>query len=211
MAQPVRYYFTPDERDRAIRVGDERQAFHDRRGTPNSYGLDADHAESLRINRVGALAELCVAAWLGVADRWVEVTPDYKNLKGDVVPGLEVRSTRHHSGNVILHPRDPDDRVYVGVRTAPANQHGYVELTGWIVARDGKQERWWPGRNPDRPCFMVPGSALRPMEELRARFGPDPDGTTRCDPCGLITGGGPPAADYRDWCGCPFTEPSPST
>ncbi len=165
MPRPVRYHFTDEQRARAIRVGTERQQFHDRRGTPNSYGLAADHAESLRINRVGALAELCVAAWLGVDDQWVEVTDDYANLKGDVVPGLEVRSTRARRGGVLLHPRDDDRRTYVGVRTHGANA-GWVELVGWIVAADGKDPRWWPGRYPERPCFMVPAAALHDIRDL---------------------------------------------
>ncbi len=162
----VRYRFSAAERERAIRVGDARQAFHDRRGTPNSYGLQADHAESLRINRVGALAELCVAGWLGVADRWVEVTDDYANLRGDVVPGLEVRSTRARDVGVTLHPRCHDDRVYVGVWTGAANRDSYVDLLGWCWGRDGKDDRWWPGRYPERPCFRVPRSALLPMGDL---------------------------------------------
>jgi hypothetical protein len=161
----IRFRFTAAERERAIRVGDARQAYHDRRGTPGAYGLRVDHAESSRINRVGALAELCVATFLGVADRWVEVTNDYHSLTGDVVPGLEVRSTRARRGGVLLHPRDPDDRVFVGVRTADANR-GWVDLAGWIIARDGKRPEWWPGRHPDRPCFMVPSEALHPMSDL---------------------------------------------
>lgn len=163
--RPVRYQFTDEQRARAIRVGDQRQAYHDQRGTPNSYGLNADHAESLRINRVGALAELCVASYYGVADQWVEVTDDYANLKGDVVPGLEVRSTRARRGGVLLHPRDDDRRTFVGVRTTDANR-GWVELIGWIVAADGKDDRWWPGKYPERPCYMVPPSALYDMRDL---------------------------------------------
>ena len=205
VARLVRYHFTPDERARAVRVGDQRQAFHDKRGTPNSYGLQADHAESLRINRVGALAELCVAAWLGVADQWVEVTADYANLKGDVVPGLEVRSTRARDVGVTLHPRCHDDRIYLGVWTGAANDGGYVELLGWVWGRDGKDEQFWPGKYPERPCFRVPRSALRPMDELPSWCWPDPEGTERCPGCrGLLGKTAPAGAVWSDWCGCPF-------
>jgi hypothetical protein len=162
----IRYVFTEAERQRAIRVGDARQAYHDARGTPNSYGLQADHAESLRINRVGALAELCVASWLGVADQWVEVTDDYANLPGDVWPGVEVRSSRARDVGVTLHPRCHDDRIYVGVWTGAANRDSMVELVGWVWGVDGKDARWWPGRFADRPCYRVPRSALQTMHSL---------------------------------------------
>jgi hypothetical protein len=194
--EPLIYRFTDEERDRAIRVGNARQEFHDRRSTPNAYGLNADWAESARINRVGALAELCVASWLGVAAQWVEVTEDYKALRGDVVPGLEVRSSSHPRSGVLLHPRDPDDRVFVGVRTNRANE-GWVEFVGWIVAADGKVDRWWPGANPKRPCFMVPPEALCPMEELPVGFFPG----EKCGACsGVLSGPAP----WQRWCGCPF-------
>ena len=191
----VVYRFSDEERDRAIRVGNERQAFHDQRDTPNAYGLNADWKESARINRVGALAELCVASWLGVADQWVEVTDNYKALRGDVVPGLEVRSSSHPRSGVLLHPRDPDDRVFVGVRTNHAND-GWVEFVGWITAVDGKVDRWWPGANPSRPCFMVPPRALHHMDTLPDRFWPN-----RCATCGGVTSG---SESWDRWCNCPF-------
>lgn len=161
----VLWHFTDDERRRAIDVGDRRADFHEQRGTPGAYGLRVDRAEARRISRVGALAELAVATHLGVADSWVEFTEDYHALTGDVMDGVEVRSTRARLGGVLLHPRDHNDRIYVGVRTGNANR-GYVELVGWVYGIEGKRSRWWPGKYPERPCFMIPPDALRSMEGL---------------------------------------------
>jgi len=166
MVEPVIYCFSDETSERAKRVGNARQAYHDARGTPNSYGLRASRAESARINRAGALAELCVAEYFGVADHWVEVTDDYHGLKGDVVPGLEVRSTRWPHGGVLLHPKDDDDRLYVSVRTHEANTHQRVQIVGWVSGRVGKQEKWWDDPQPGRFCYVVPADALRPVQEL---------------------------------------------
>lgn len=197
----VRLHFSDEERDRAIRVGNARQDFHDQRGTRDSYGLNVDHAEAARINRVGALAELCVALFVGAADRWVEVTENYHDLKGDVIAGLEVRSTRARNGGLILHPRDADDRTFVAVRTHGANE-GWVELVGWMLAADGKQQQWWPGKYPQRPCFMVPSDALQPMLTLPWYVGSLHPDAHRCDACGGFSAGDGDA--WRAWCGCPF-------
>lgn len=199
----VRFYFTDEERERAIRVGNARQAFHDERKTPGAYGLNVDHAESARINRVGALAELCVASFVGLADRWVEVTADYHSLEGDVVPGLEVRSTRARQGGLLLHPRDADDRVFVGVRTYQANR-GWVDLVGWLLAVEGKQQRWWPGKYPERPCFMVPPGALNPMLELPWFVGARAPAARRCEVCAGFVSGVESGVAWRAWCCCPF-------
>ena len=199
----VRFYFTDEERDRAIRVGNARQAFHDERKTPGAYGLDVDQAEAGRINRVGALAELCVASFVGLADRWVEVTADYHSLQGDVVPGLEVRSTRANQGSLLLHPRDADDRVFVCVRTGQANR-GWVDLVGWLTAGQGKRDEWWPGKYPKRPCFMVPAGVLNPMLELPWFVAADHEDVVRCEECAGVVSGLPSGLAWQAWCRCEF-------
>lgn len=156
------YTITEAERERALRVGNERQEFHDKRGTSNAYGFRGDRAYSLKINQLGALAELVVATLLGCEDEWVECTDEYHALPGDVLPRVQIRSAQKADGRLILHPRDKDDHAFVLCRNHMAKDEGVVEVCGWLWADEGKRDEWWPGKNPDRPCFMVPDDRLRP-------------------------------------------------
>jgi hypothetical protein len=110
------------------------------------------------MDRRGALAEVCVASYLNLGYDYVEATTASR-VRGDIAPRSEVRATHHPTGRLILHKSDPDDSWFVLVRTHRANE-GEVELVGWILAADGKQDRWWPGSVPERPCYMVPTKQL---------------------------------------------------
>lgn len=156
------YTITLEERARGLRVGNERQEYHDKRGTPNAYGLSAERAYSLQINQLGALAELVIATLLGCEDEWVECTNDYQQLPGDVLPRVQVRSARKADGRLILHPRDKDDHAFVLCRHHMVKRERVVEVCGWLWAIEGKRDEWWPGKHPSRPCFMVPDDRLRP-------------------------------------------------
>lgn len=162
----ILYSITDEERQRALRVGRERQEFHDRRGTPNAYGMKGDRAYSLRVNQLGALGELVVATLLGCEDEWVECTADYQELPGDVWPRVQVRSGQRPNGRLYLHPRDSDDHAFVLNRLHMAAKEGVVEVVGWTWAGAAKREEWWgvPGRDrdPRRACFMVPTEVLTP-------------------------------------------------
>lgn len=156
----LRVDITRRMRARANRVGQERQDFHDERGTANSYGLKGDADHWLRINIQGAMAELVVAHAVGTEDRWVECVENYHDLKGDVVDHLQVRSTYNPNNGLILHPKDADRDCFVLVYLD--RDHDYAVLRGWLWAHEGKQEKWWPGKHPERPCFTVPPEELRP-------------------------------------------------
>lgn len=157
----TRVEITRRMRARGNRVGNARQDFHDKRDTPNAYGIKGDHDHWLNISIQGALAELVVATVLGVEDRWVECVEDYKSLKGDVVDHLRVRSTTNPNNGLILHPRDVDDDCFVLVYIDPSYE--FAVLRGWLWAHEGKDDRFWPGKHPERPCFTVPPSQLREM------------------------------------------------
>lgn len=140
-------------RTRAYRVGRARQDLYDKCGTPNAYGLKGDSDYWLKINQQGALAELVVATMIGTTDTWVECVEDYKSLKGDVVDHLQVRSTDKLNNGLILYPEDADEDCFVLVYVSP--DHEYAVIRGWLWAHEGKKEQFWPGKQPERPCFMV--------------------------------------------------------
>ena len=125
---------------------------------------------------IGAMGEMAVAKCLGTF--WSGSTTFATRHAGDLPGGVEVRTTTHANGSLILHPTDPDDRRYVLVIAAPP----VFTVAGWIVAREGKVDACW--RDPtgkNRPAWFVPASGLYSMERwstgvdpLRARVTNDP-------------------------------------
>jgi uncharacterized CHY-type Zn-finger protein len=138
--------------------------FHDKRGTPNSYNLPADPYNDRNINRLGALAELVVATLLGAEETWVECTDNYQNLKGDVIDGIQVRSSQKTYGCLLMHDRDRDDHAFVQCRHHLINSKPTaLEVIGWCEGAAGKQQQfWWTGKNGNRPCYRVPDDVLTP-------------------------------------------------
>lgn len=128
---------------------------------------------SAAANAQGAQAELAVARTLGLswngAVYWRE--SDWKNHRDwwDVSEHVEVRSTTHRRGHLILKSWDKDDRPYVFV-VADKNR---FDVVGWIYGRDGKAEKY----RTDPPYeftyvnYWVPQRDLRPIEELRSVIG----------------------------------------
>lgn len=126
--------------------------------------------DSLGIDIQGAEAELAVAKafklpWDGMflaLERWF----DWRDAGHDV-SGLEVRSTRHERGRLILHPTDKDDSPYILVL---AHLRPIYVLAGWNFGREGKNPEFWEDVGYGRPCYYLPQSELRPMDELLERI-----------------------------------------
>ena len=102
----------------------------------------------------GTVAEYVVSLALGLP--WRPIKP----IRGADLPGVEVRSTAHSQGCLILHPSDPDNTAFVLVTGA----YPRYTVAGWIVARCGKVDRYW--RQQSRPAYFVPQGALHPIETL---------------------------------------------
>ena len=118
------------------------------------------------IDALGAQAEFALALalraeWDGayheLSDWW-----DWRD-SGHDIGQLEVRSTKHTSGRLILHDKDPDDSPFVLVVAEPPS----FCFVGWCYARDGKLKDNWIDVGYGRPCYYVPREDLRPIWELR--------------------------------------------
>lgn len=127
-----------------------RDGRHVRRGQePNNW---TDEIE-------GAAAELAVAKTTG---RYWHALGKGHTDPADV-GRLEVRSTGHAHGCLILHPDDPDEARFVLV----TGRIPEFTIRGTIVARDGKIDRYW--RTDLRyPAYFVPQAALEPFGLLEA-------------------------------------------
>jgi hypothetical protein len=145
------------EAKEATEIGVKRQISNLKDERPDAHGFTGDgwgaHIE-------GALAEKAVAKHL---DRyWLAVVSgDPKILQGDV-GNLQVRSTMHASGRLILHKADPDGSVFISViGPAYSNVGVTFDIVGAIRARDGKRDEWWEDPSgKGRPAYFVPRAML---------------------------------------------------
>ena len=129
-------------------VGCQRMVENIVRKTKPRYG--AEDETDWQINIEGALAECALAKHLGKF--WA------KGETGDLDVGrVNVRSTRWESGCLLLHPSDEDNvRFYLLVGV-----NGQYRLAGSVLAKDGKQEKYWEDRQKaNRWAYFVPQEAL---------------------------------------------------
>ena len=104
----------------------------------------------------GFMGEIAVARALGL-----EWTPGGRQVStGDVDNKIEVRTTDHPAGHLLIYNRDADNSRFYLVR----GDFPYMDVVGWMVARDAKQKKYWRD-NSDPPCYWVGSSQLTPTEE----------------------------------------------
>jgi hypothetical protein len=77
---------------------------------------------------------------------------------GDVLPGIQVRSTKYKSGSLLVHKTDADDDRFVLV----TGSQGAYDIRGWITGSDGKREEFWKVYKT-RGAYWVPQDALKPF------------------------------------------------
>jgi len=156
----------------AALIGVMRNVTNLRQGRVDAFGAESDRGWEYHIQ--GACGEYAVAKLLNAFYNGA-----LGNLGADDVGNFQVRTRSKAHYELIIHPKDPDDRKFVLVTgCAPL-----FNVVGWIVGRDGKREEFWKDPAGSRPAFFVPHSALRPIDELReGRVTPDSNSET----CGLF-------------------------
>lgn len=151
-----------DDVQYGVRIGKMRQANNVSNGRSDAHGFRGN-GEALHV--AGSLAELAVARHLDLP--WSEYVEDPFSLEADVGESLQIRSTSHRSGRLIVHQGDPDEAVFILVIALAEDQYG---IAGGIRGRRAKDPAWWTdptGKN--RPAFFVPQTALRPLDPLKVR------------------------------------------
>jgi hypothetical protein len=148
---------TAAELHQAAMIAVQRQIENLFAGRRDAHGASRDVGWSLHIE--GAAGEMAFAKWAGLY--W---SGNIGNLSADDVGATQVRTRSRHDYDLILHPSDPDNRVFVLVTgTAPE-----FRLVGWIWGGEGKRPEFWSDPARGRPAFFVPQSALHPMPMRRA-------------------------------------------
>ena len=123
-------------------------------GSKPTHGLK-NNAKDWQIHIEGVLAEQACAKYLN--RYW-----SGKGERGGIdVYDVDVRSTRHKHGCLIIHKSDPDDRFFYLV----TGMNGVYHVHGGMYAGEGKNDEWWREPVDQRPAFFVPQSHLRFKEE----------------------------------------------
>jgi hypothetical protein len=143
----------------ARETGAKRRNYDKARKIADRWGFAGK--DGLKNDFQGCLGELAVARWLNV--EWVGFSRAFKSLKYDAGQ-TQVRTTDHPNGRLLIHPTDPDDQPFILVKT---NNLPEVNLVGWILGKNAKRKEWWMELQKGRPCYVVPNSELKEMENLR--------------------------------------------
>ncbi len=153
----------------AAEIGVYRYLLNRKAERPHSYGLEngKSHEADTKgwgIDIEGAIVEFALAKALGRF--WIPIATE--GHPGDI-PGdiglLQVRSTKHERGRLIIHEEDPDEAEFaLALGPYPAGARGMrVILVGSKKAKDAKRADWWDDPLGGRPAFFVPQVELDQM------------------------------------------------
>lgn len=171
MIRPVRVELNDKLHRLAVSVGLQRQAENRRCDQPDHRVLHDPLAPDVN----GAIGELAVAValklpWTGrfvPHDQWLS----WRHSDGsDVGDRIQVRTTPHHRGRLILHEKDADELPYVFVRLYERTAY----IWGWIYGAAGKRRGVWEDVGHGRPCFYVDPYDLWDLSSLPG-LAPDAD------------------------------------
>lgn len=132
----------------AAQAGVLRQVENIKKGVKPAYG--AGNEKDWQYGIEGAMGEFALAKYLGVF--W----HGKGKMWGDDVGSYQVRTSSRNNGDLILHPKDDDEKIYWLV----TGLNGKYWIRGYIKAKDGKLDKWWRDPAGDRPAFFVPQSEL---------------------------------------------------
>ena len=129
-------------------VGVMRQIQNLKAGRTHAHRAAPDKGWQMHLE--GALGEMALAKHLDVYVGGTGV------LRGPDVGDCDVRTTAGADNRLILHPDDPDDRVFWLL----TGSNGRYEVRGNILGAEGKQQKWWKDPVDGRPAYFVPQGEL---------------------------------------------------
>lgn len=139
-------------------VARQRQADAERAGAdPHKHGLAVEGGYIFHLNgclREMAFAKIVNRYWTGAGLHWEE---------DDDVGGVQVRSTAHANGHLIIRP--DDEEVWDQIWALVIGMDGGREYTyvGSILDQFTRIPEFWGAKDPSRPpCWWIPQDALTP-------------------------------------------------
>lgn len=151
---------SPREMIQGAFVGLMRQVENIAKGRRDAYGISDGFGWQAHIE--GALGEMAVAKTLN------RFWSGAHQIRAEDIAGLEVRTRSKHNYDLIVHPNDKDDSLFVLV----TGLNGAYRVRGCIRGCDAKRTEWWKDPAGGRPAFFVPQAALEKMEVLECPTDP---------------------------------------
>lgn len=148
----------------AYTVSVQRQVMNMKVGARDTYGA-AQFNNAVALNMNGCAGEMAVAKYLNLY--WSGSVGNYN--ASDVGGMVEVRSTTHDKGCLILHKEDKPGLPYVLCYNDPGTP--VFDLKGWVWGKMGMDEKFW--RDPqktNRHAYFVPQHELFRVEELKEQI-----------------------------------------
>ena len=119
-----------------------------------------DTAPQFDYDITGALGECALAKHLNVYWNF-----SIRNYTSNDVAGLQVKSTPHQNGHLLVKKNDPGDQRYVLAIVQDRGRR--VIIRGWIDGVDAKLNQYWGDFNGNkRFVYKVPQHALRDIDEV---------------------------------------------
>ncbi len=144
----------------AVQIAGQQQVQNFKQGRKARYGAANDFGSAVGLCLTGVLGEMAVAKALNKF--WTGNVGQHGTTDVGGDNGVEVRTRTEKGRNLILHPKDDDNKKFVVAVTQDAPN---ILLTGWCTGKSGKKEEYWQTFT-GRPCYFVPDEALQPMETL---------------------------------------------
>lgn len=139
----------------AAQAGIMRQVENIKNSSQPYYG--ASETSDWQLHIEGCLGEFALAKYLNI---W---WGGKGNKRGNDVGEYDVRTRSSHSYDLILHKNDPDNRIFWLI----TGNNGSYKIHGWILGKDGKNEKYWSDPAKNRPAFFVPQIDLNDPETLK--------------------------------------------
>jgi hypothetical protein len=132
----------------AAQAGIMRQVENIKKNAKPYYG--ASSALDWQLHIEGCLGEFALSKFLNV---WWGGKGGKRNPDVDI---YDVRTTSSHNNRLILHPNDPDERIFWLLTGC----NGTYKIQGWIKGIDGKKAKYWIDPKTNRPAFFIPSTDL---------------------------------------------------
>ena len=130
-----------------------RQLTNLKKGHKNAHGLG--NGKDWQVNVEGALAEMALAKFLDVY--WTN-----GEFRAPDVGVVDVRSTHHMNGCLIVHDEDDSGRVFWLL----TGENGKYTIRGWMYGYEAQnKEKYWKDPVGGRPAYFVPQSDLHKADD----------------------------------------------
>ena len=147
---------TPWEYKACMDVAAARMATSNEAGWNHGSTYKRTYLQRTQEEIVGVCGEMAVAR---VLDCYWSPSVNTFHKETDLPRSMEVRSTAHLTGRLIVRENDPTDRIYVLVIGEPPT----MTVVGWMLGADARKDQWIENPHGHRQAWFVPQDQLIPI------------------------------------------------